>query len=159
MTRQCLRRSIWSDISGRSKEMKENSGGLYFVQVKRPGEVRKDILQTLRDVVEALRRFEKFKRIRHEKSLNIQKLRSLLKDSNKMFGNLKLKLPKTSLKAVTVNEVLPKHGKPAHKENGKSKEKIDKELKKDKDPKREFTELERLEAQLSAIESKLKDLE
>lgn len=131
------------------------------MQVKRPDEVRKDILQTLRDIVEALRRFEKFKHIRHEKSLNIQKLRSLLKDSNKMLGSLRLKLPKTSLKAVTVNEVLPKHDKSAHneKEKPKEKEKTYKELKKDKEPKKELTELEKLEAQLSAIEGKLKDLE
>ena len=137
-------------------KMKEQSSELFFVQVKEPGEVRKNILETLREIVEVLKRFEKFKHIRHGKLENINKLRGQLKEANKMLGNLKSKLPQTSLRATVVKEA-PRHStKPHHKKGNKSK--IIVEEKAEKMPKKELTETDKLEAQLSAIEEKLKNL-
>jgi len=134
--------------------MKEQSDELFFVQVKDPNEVRKNILETLKDIVEVLKSFEKFKQIRHEKLENINKLRSLLKDANKMLGNLKSKLPQTNLRATVVREA-PRHPKAHHKKGKKAKIAEDRA---EKMPKKEATEVDRLEAELSAIEEKLKGL-
>ena len=134
--------------------MKEQSNGMFFVQLRQPTEVRRHILETLRDIVEILQKFEKFKHMRHQKLENIQKLRGLLKDANKMLGNLKNRLPQTNLRAVVVKEIKQKAKKIHHKKKGKAAS----EEKGQKAPKKEKTELERLEAELGAIESKLKSL-
>ena len=136
--------------------MKKESGGqgseLFFVQVKEPSEVRRNILETLRDIVEVLKSFEKFKHIRHEKLEKINKLRGLLKETNKVFGTLKAKLPQTNLRATGVREA-PKHPKKAHHRKGKKAKVVEEKM-----PKKEMTETDKLEAELSAIESKLKSL-
>lgn len=133
--------------------MKEQGNELFFVEIKEPTEVRRNILESLKEILEVLQRFEKFKNIRHEKLENIHKLRGLLKDANKMLGNLRLKLPQTSLRAAAVRETA------AHKAHHKKRKKgkyAEKEP--EKAPKREMTEVEKLESELSAIESKLKSL-
>lgn len=133
--------------------MKEQSSELFFVQVKKPNEVRRDILETLREIVETLHRFEKFKRVRHEKIEKIHHLGVLLKQANKILGNLKLKLPQTNLRATAART--PSQPKAHHKKKKKIKAA---EEKQQKVPKKELTEVDKLEAELSAIESKLKSL-
>ena len=129
-----------------AKNLKEQDNELFFVEVKEPAEVRRNILEVLKEIIELLQKFEKFKHIRHEKLAKIQKLRSLVKDANKILGNLKAKLPQTNFRAYIPAEA-KKPKKPLPKK---------KEAKEEKPQKREKTELERLEAELSAIESKLK---
>lgn len=136
-------------------KMKEQSNELFFVQVKKPNEVRKDILETLRKIVETLQKFEKFKHIRHEKLEKIRNLGVLLKQANKILGDLRLKLPQTNLRATAVREASPQPKKMHH--NQKKKIKAAEE-KSEKAPKKELTEIDKLEAELSAIESKLKML-
>ncbi|MBI2649779.1 hypothetical protein HYX04_00530 [Candidatus Woesearchaeota archaeon] len=133
--------------------MKEQSSELFFVQVKKPNEVRRDILETLREIVETLHRFEKFRRIRHEKLEKIHHLGVLVKQANKMLGNLRLKLPQTNLRATVARA--PSPPKVHHKKKKKIKAAGEKQQ---KVPKKELTEVDRLEAELSAIESKLKML-
>ena len=133
--------------------MKEQSNELFFVQVKKPNEVRKDILETLRNIVETLQKFEKFKHIRHEKLEKIRHLGVLLKQANKILGNLRLKLPQTNLRAVVVRESPSQPKKIHYKKKIKAAEE-----KSEKAPKKELTEIDKLEAELSAIESKLKSL-
>ena len=125
------------------KDLKEQQGNeLFFVQVKEPSEVRRIILESLKDILEMLQMFEKSRHARHEKLVKMQKLRALMKDANKLIGDLKAKLPQTSLKgAVAREDSKPK--KPAKK-------------KEEQQPKKGKSELERLEAELSAIEGKLK---
>lgn len=147
MTKQCLSRSICGE------NLKDPNKELFFVQVSQPNEVRRHILQTLKEIVEVLHRFENFRQIRHEKIASIHKLRALLKDANKMLGSLKLKLPETNLRATAIKQITKHSKKPAHKKKGKSAEE-----KPEKAPKREMTEIEKLESQLNAIESKLKSL-
>ena len=133
-------------------QMKGESNELFFVQVKEPSEVRRNILETLRDIVEVLKRFEKFRHIRQEKLEKINKLRGLLKETNKVFGTLKAKLPQTNLRATAVREA-PKQHKKAHHKKGKKAEVAEEKM-----PKKEMTETDKLEAELTAIESKLKSL-
>ncbi len=128
--------------------VKEQSNELFFVQVKEPNEVRRNILETLKEIVEVLKRFEKFKHIRHEKLEKINHLRVLIKQANKMLGDLKIKLPQTNLRATVTRETKPKVH---HKKKKKAKAE-------EKAPKKDVTELDKLEAELNAIESKLKSL-
>ena len=130
--------------------VKEQDTGLFFVEVKEPSEVRRNILEILKEIVETLQRFEKFKHIRHEKIENMHKLGRLLKETNKTLGDLKSKLPQTNLRAI-VKET-PKQSKAHHKKKKKGKVVAEKSQQKD------MTEIEKLESQLSAIESKLKGL-
>ena len=129
-----------------AKNLKEQDTELFFVEVREPDEARRTILEALKEILELLQRFEKFKHVRHEKLAKIQKLRDLVKEANKMMGNLKLKLPQTSLKGMAARK------SPNPKKNPQKK----KEAKEEKIPKKEKTELDKLEAELSAIESKLK---
>lgn len=129
---------------------KEEDSQLFFVQIKEPVEVRRNILETLKEIVEVLQRFEKFKQMRHEKLERINKLRVLLRQANRMLGDLRGKLPQTNLRAAAARE------SPVHKAHHKKRKKSKKE---DKEPqKKELTQVEKLEAELSAIESKLKSL-
>ena len=130
-----------------AKNMNEQDNEVFFVEVKEPDEVKRSLLESLKQILELLQKFEKFKRIRHEKMEKIHKLRNLVKDTNKLFGNLKLKLPQTSLKLAPVNK--------AQRQNEKHISKK-KEPKEGRMPKKDRTEMEKLEAELSAIESKLK---
>lgn len=127
--------------------VKVQSNELFFVRVREPDEVKRHILESLKEVVELLHKFERLKQIRHEKLEKIHKLKDLVKEANKMLGGLKIKLPHTNLKAA-VAESKPK--KVPEKKNAKATEK--------KVPQKEITELQKLEAELSAIESKLKSL-
>ncbi len=132
-------------------KMKEQNNELFFVQVKDPNEVRRGILETLKDIVEVLKSFEKFKRIRHEKLEKINHLRVLTRQANKMLGDLKLKLPQTNLRATAASGVSAQPKKAHHKKGIKTKAE-------EKTPKREMTEVDKLEAELNAIEGKLKSL-
>ncbi len=130
---------------------KEQNNELFFVQVKEPNDVRRDILEALKEIVEVLQRFEKFKGIRQEKMEKIHTLRGLLKDANKILGNLKIKLPQTNLRATVIKEHQAQPKKEPHK-------KIKTARAEEKAPKKELTEIEKLETELSAIESRLKNL-
>ena len=136
-------------------KLKEHNTELFFVEVREPNEVRRNILETLKEIVEVLQRFEKFKHTRQDKLDKINKLRGLIKDTNKLLGNLKDKLPQTNLRATAVRET-PRHTKKTH--HKKSKKGKSAEEKSEKAPKREMTEVEKLEAELNSIENKLKSL-
>ena len=138
---------------------KEQSSELFFVEVRDPGEVRKNILETLREILSVLQRFEKFKHLRHEKLEKIQKLRVLVRQANKILNELKSRLPQTNLRAIVVKET-HKHAAPVHhKKKKKGKEAREaKQEKQVKMPKKEMTEIEKLESELNAIEGKLKSL-
>ena len=128
-----------------AKELKEQSE-VFFVQVMEPAQVRRSVLECLKQILELLQRFEKFKHIRHEKMSKIQKLRNLMRDANKIMAELKSKLPQTNFRSSAPREPKPAK-KIANKKNEAPQAKV---------PKKERTELERLESELSAIESKLK---
>lgn len=130
---------------------KEQQPELFFVRVKEPVEVRRNILETLKEIVGVLQRFEKFRQLRHEKIEKISHLRVLLRQANRMLGELRGRLPQTNLRAAVSREV------PAHKARHKKKKGA--KASEEKAPqKKELTEVEKLEAELNAIESKLKSL-
>ena len=122
---------------------------LFFVQLKEPADIRRDILEGLKDIVIMLQKLERFKELRQKKFDDIQKLRLLMRQANKMMGEMKGKLPQTELKPVAVKEkVSIKREEPA------------KQAKQAEQPKKkEMTELEKLESELGEIEGKLRSLQ
>ena len=128
------------------KELKEQSE-VFFVQIAEPAQIRRNVLESLKQILELLQRFEKFKPIRHEKMNKIQRLRALMRDANKMMADLKSKLPQTSFKGIASKEEKKPAKKNAPKKDDAAQPKV---------PKKEKTELEKLESELSVIESKLK---
>ncbi|MBL7055841.1 hypothetical protein ISS07_02930 [Candidatus Woesearchaeota archaeon] len=123
---------------------------LFFVEVKEPNEIRRGILESLKDIVENLQRFEKFKEIRKEKMHNIEILRTDLKDLNKQITNLKSAFPDTKLREIKTKLKPTIDKKKTKKRKHKPKEVIQEKPK---------TELDRLESELGAIEEKLKGLQ
>ncbi len=134
-------------------KMKEHNQELFFVEVRDPIDLRRNLLQTLKDVLESMQKFEKFKALRHEKLEQINKLRILLKDTNKLLGKLKLKMPQTNLRAMVIQE--QKKQKKAEEKNTK-KEKVQERL--HESPRKELSDIEKLESEINAIEGKLKNL-
>ena len=124
---------------------------MYSVELRDPVEVRRHILESLKSILEILQGFEKFKQIKHEKIEKIQKLRVLLKDANKVMGALKLKLPQTNLRAIVGREA-PRKTEEMTQGKKPSAKPEQKTQKKDKN------EFERLQDELNALESKLKNL-
>ena len=137
--------------------LKENNNELFFVQLKEPNETRRSVLETLREILELLHKFEKFKSARQEKLERIQKLKVLLRGTNKLFGDLKTKLPQMNIK-IAANIPAAKAPSEAPIQSSKLPQKKKEVKPAQKAPKKEMTEVEKLETELSAIESKLKNL-
>ena len=125
---------------------------LFFIGLKDPVELRRTLLESAKDVIEGLQRYEKFKSIRKEKIKQVENLRSNIREINKFVAKLKSELPQTSLKPEELKEK-PKEEKKANKAKKEAKEAPKKEPK--KEPRKELTELEKLESELDIIESRL----
>lgn len=126
----------------------EKEKDLFFVEVKEPTDVRKNVLEAQKGIVEGLQRYENIKFLRAKKLENINKLKGFIKELLKLFSDLKAALPKTKIKEAKVK----KKPRIVKKDVKKKKVKRKEEVKKTK------TELERLESELSAIEEKLSSL-
>ena len=131
-------------------KMGKEDKDIFYVEIRSPNEVKRDILESLKDIVESLQRFEKFKELRKEKNNKIDELKSNIKEINKLISNLKEAIPDYNLRDVKF--------KPIAKKTKKVEKKIpQKEVV--KKAKRPATELEKLESELGSIEEKLKGLQ
>lgn len=136
----------------------------FYVGVKDPIEIRRSILESSKEMLQYLQRAEKFKEVRKEKTEQIEKLKATMSDINNLARKLKNLLPKTGIRATAPKkEEKPKKAakkiekkKAAKKEAKKTPKKVVKEAPAEK-PK-EMTELEKLEAELGAIEGRLTKL-
>ena len=122
----------------------EKEDDLFFVEVKEPGDMRKEVLESQKIVIGGLQRYENIKFLRAKKAESIHKLKSELKELSKDLSELKSILPNTGIKVVS------KHKKKAVKEEIVKEEKHVKEA--------PANELEKLEAELHDIEKKLGSL-
>lgn len=127
------------------KEDKE----LFFVEVRQPTEVRRNILESLKEILESLQGFEKFKESRKERVIKISKLERDIKILGKHVSRLKGILPEASLREAVVQ-------KPKEEEHAAKKHK---HHKKKEEAKKPLTEVDRLESELGAIEEKLRSLQ
>jgi hypothetical protein len=129
-----------------------------YVGLPSPIELRRTILETTKDAVEMLQKYEKFRAVREEKIVIINQLQEQIKEITKLVNKLKLEMPKVDIriKLHQEEEMVEKEIK-ASKEAAKPKKKeAKKAVKKEAVKKtRELSELEKLEAELSHIEQKL----
>ncbi|MBU1111638.1 MAG: hypothetical protein ABIG93_00155 [archaeon] len=134
----------------RCAPVKEKEPG-FMVKISEPKLVRKDILESLREVIVFMQSYEQFKHVQDEKVVTISALREMIKDLNNLINKLKTKLPKGKLPAL--KEVSMKESDDEEMEEAPAR------------VKREFTpraapvsngDLDDLESQLKDIENQLK---
>ena len=136
-----------------AKDSKQEGSGTFFVQIRDTSEIKRNILESLKQILSILQRFESLKHARQQKLEKMQRLRILVRDSNRLMGTLRSKFPQAGLRGLPQKE---EEKKPAKKIKEATPKKEKKEAPaKESQPKKK-TELERLESELSAIESKLK---
>ena len=135
---------------------------IFYVGIQDSLEIKHGLLESSKDLLQYLDRFEKLKGIREKKKSEMEHLREIFTDITKSTNKLKRFLPKTKLR-------IDIHKKPARKKA--KKEEVPKKAilpKKDvvkKMPKPPITEeehdedLAKLEAELSAIEGRLSKLD
>lgn len=126
--------------------METKSKDIFFVEVKEPEEVRKNILESLKEILESLQRFEKFKETRKDKIYHINKLKNIVKDANKLVFDLKGYFPETKIRTVKAISKATERKKPGIRKKGEATER------------KPMTELQKLESELSEIEGKLESL-
>lgn len=126
-------------------------GTSFFVAVEDPIELRRHILETARGSIQTLQLYEKLRGIRADKAKSIAQLKTDLKGVTRLLSKLKSALPKANLRIkMHEHEKMPGAYTQSKKKSGK---KVRVEVL----PAR--SELEKLEAELSAIEGKLGSLE
>jgi methyl-accepting chemotaxis protein len=69
----------------------------YFINVKRPLEIREDVLTTSNDLILLLKRTEKIKTLRLQKKQTLDNVKQLLKEINTMNTQLKHALPRVRI--------------------------------------------------------------
>jgi len=128
-------------------KMEKENGNIFFVEVHQPEDVKRNILESLKDIVENLQRFEKFKETRKDKIEHINKLGNIVKEMNKLIPSIKNSLPEAKIRAIS-------------KRKAPRREKIiTREKKAPEEGKRKpVTELQKLESELTEIEGKLQGL-
>lgn len=123
--------------------------GEFYAGVENPVELRKNILETSKDVIHDLQRYESLKLIRGQKRAAMSKLKEKIAEINSLIAKLSSALPETGIEKERVSEyrqqpnLLPKQLKAAALKDKKKKPK---------------TELEQLTDSLKDIEEKLKGL-
>jgi len=125
-------------LATKNKSEEEN----FFVGIESPLELRRQLLEASKKMVDVLKRYEMFREKREMKRLMIEKLKKNMADIAKMNAKLKSLLPKTSIRL----------GKPMQ---GQERPSPRVSVEEEKSP---ATEMERLELELTDIEGKLHKL-
>ena len=128
------------------KKDSKNPRSVYFVEVPDHVSLRRNILQSLRDILDSLQKYHDFERLKEQKAKKIAELRAMVNRTNVLMLKLKDLLPHTHVPE-------PKKGK---KEKATSEEQAAPAENKaaQKSPKQK-SELDMLEDELASIERKL----
>ena len=138
-----MRRCFALPCNGVSMKKKEKEEGI-FVGVKDPLRVRKDILESSREVLESLKAYESFKQVREEKRMLFEQLRSDARGISLLFGRLRGELPQLKVPAPKV-EKAKAQSQPNQGNQAPATEKT-----------KPATEVERLEQELAQLEEAVK---
>lgn len=128
---------------------------LLFVGISDPIELRRSVLESSKDLLHYLSRYEKFKKVRNEKAAYVAQLNDVTAEIKKLVNKLRTALPRTKLR-VQLHKREEKMAK-ADAEKVKARKKVEKQATLAPMPKKKgpMTDLEKLEAELSAIEGRL----
>jgi hypothetical protein len=66
---------------------------IYFVQLQNSKDFRKNLLESIRQIIQILQSYENIKRIRFEKAQQMQKLVVILAEINSISSQLKISIP------------------------------------------------------------------
>ncbi|MBI3034170.1 hypothetical protein HYY72_03340 [Candidatus Woesearchaeota archaeon] len=126
---------------------------ILYMGIENPNVIRKGVLESSKDLIQFLQKYEKLKAIRAEKQAQIAKLRIIYDDILSMIPEIKSELPKIDVKTLPKWDVRMKEELPAEEheiaEPGSEEKKI---------PKKRMPSVDRLEAELNDIEQKLKSI-
>jgi len=117
---------------------------IFYVNIKNSHNLRRGILETSKQVIEALHKYEKFKKTRADRIRAIEQLILNFREINELASQIKIDMPKIKLpqtkkpkKDEPAEEIVPEHKKFAHESED---------------------ELKKLEDAISQIESRLGEI-
>ena len=114
---------------------------VFHVGISNPGDIRRTLLESSKQVIYSLQRFEKVRALRVEKTEAIVKIKSQIAELTQLMLVLKKELPKTKLRASRApDKIEPLEEPTRHKLRGAG-------------------ELDKLEMELREVESKLNRLD
>jgi len=124
---------------------------MFYVEVHRPIDFRRSLLEASRDLLRALQKFEDLKKVREDKMKEVARLKATVRDINSLLNQAKNHVPALNIK-------LPEPPK-AEKKSKEEKKPVHHAKKKDAKvnykASRDVTDLEK---QMKEIESKLGSL-
>jgi len=129
---------------------------MFFVEIKNPLDVERRLLESIKDVLESLQRFEHFKGMHVNRLAAIAQLRKVTNQINRQVSILKAKFPERTLKAIIAK--MPKEGKREHKKNMVKTTKS-KKIVHIHENKQAPVALDAISAEIAAIEEKLRSLQ
>lgn len=133
---------------------KEEKKEVFYVGITDPVELRRSLLEASKDILQDLQNFEQYVGARRERKRLLEELKHEMVEIASLVGRLKKELPKTGLRAQVVPLPPKAESKKRPKHHRKKKaEKAPKKIPGMK--KKEAHELEKLEFELTDIESKL----
>jgi hypothetical protein len=141
----------------------------FYVGISEPLEVRRTVLETSKCIIQAMHRYEKYKEYREQKIDLFKKLNKQMGELGGLITTIKSALPKSTLRIKKAREeILASRAKAVESISNKIQQKEESVEFKAKQirtpevikalPKKELSELEKLELELSQIESKLSSL-
>lgn len=122
---------------GAKSARKEEGPELYFVQLTENSKIRRNILESLKQILEFSHSYEKLKVLAHQKLDHSNRLKQSIREINKMVFDLRQKLPQANVRLETEKQKESIKPTPIQKTN---------------------TELDRLSGELRAVEEKLRRL-
>ena len=133
---------------------KETNQQPVYVNIRENREVRKSLLESVKDTLILLQKRELIKKVREDKLHTIDQLSNTIKEIKEMTSRLKIALPKVD------RNILKSKEEKSHRVLKKKEEKKEDEAQAEEKEavKRELSEIEKLEAEIKSIEDKLSSL-
>ena len=119
--------------------MKKKQEDLYYVEINEPVGIRKDVLISTKDILDALRRYEKYTAVKKQKQQAVAQLKKTVDELLVLNKRLRSKLPKAPKSSIPARE---KEEPAPHRHEARPQSK-----------------LELLERELADIEGRLSSLE
>jgi hypothetical protein len=123
----------------------------FYIGIQNPDEIRRYLLESSKEMITTLKKYEEFKRTRMEKAELVAKFNQIMKQINILANRLKKQFPEAGIRVPTLN--IQEEAKAAKTREMKTRMPERAERKKEA-----LSELEKLEEELKGIERKLNNL-
>lgn len=166
MTKKKIVKSKMQDkskkIVNKPSQIEKEGGPKYMVQISDPKMLRKDLLESLREVIIFMQGYEKFRKIQEEKVALFIDLKASVKDLNSLIDHkLRKYFPKGKLKPITETRFSePEKVEVVSMEKPRQKNMPQKDFEPEtvEEESRPKNDLAELETQLNDIESQLRNI-